>query len=305
MLLMSSSIVSPRFPLMLATWSFGQPAIAAAWPALIAGGSSIDAIEAACRCAEDDLENPTVGRGSYPDRDGNITLDAAVMLSPAKSGAVCGTRSTINPITAARRVMQNTTHKMLAGAGADLFVTEQGLGIGELNTEFSRRKWEEWKQSGGPAGPILNIEEKHHDTIGVLAIDAAGVIAAGCSTSGLAWKLPGRVGDSPIIGHGLYAKPGMGACVCTGLGEMVSGVCGAFLAVETLRRGGSPLDAVSEVLNRVSYSYELTEQSQVGLIVLHADGGFSTGSLRPGYQTAVRDQQREELLAPQLVLLSS
>jgi len=296
---------NPRFPLMLATWSFGQPAIGAAWPALIEGGSSTDAAEAACRHAEADLGNPTVGVGSYPDRDGNVTLDAAVMLSPARSGAVCAVRTATHPISVARRVMEQTSHKLLAGVGADLFAVEQGLDTGDLSSEFSTQKWTEWKAENRPAGPVLNIEEKHHDTIGVLAIDSSGTLAACCSTSGLAWKLPGRVGDSPIIGHGLYAVPGFGCCVCTGLGEMVSGICGSFLAVEVLRRGGSPLDAVEEVLGRVASSYQLTDQAQIGIIVLHADGGFSTGSLRPGYQTAFRDRGRDELLQPQIVLLGA
>jgi len=290
---------------MLATWSFGQPAIAAAWPRLSDGGSSLDAAEAACRCAEADLGNPTVGVGGYPDRDGHVTLDAAVMLSPAKSGAVCAVRSALHPISVARRVMEATPHKLLAGAGADQFASEQGLETGNLLTESSKKKWLEWKAAHKPAGPILNIEEKHHDTIGVLAVDASGALAACCSTSGLSWKLPGRVGDSPIIGHGLYAQPGVGACVCTGLGELVSGVCGSFLAVETLRHGGTPVDAVHEVLNRVANSYDLTEQAQVGVIVLHADGGFSTGSLRPGYQTAFRDGHRNEMLQPEIVLLGA
>jgi N4-(beta-N-acetylglucosaminyl)-L-asparaginase len=297
--------ISSRFPLMLATWTFGKPAIAAGWPGLVAGGTSLDAAEAACRFAEADLENPTVGVGGYPDRDGNVTLDAAVMLSPARSGAVCAVRSAIHPISVARRVMEKTKHKLLAGAGADLFAVENGLEIGDLSSESSQRKWKEWKASQQPAGPILNIEEKHHDTIGVLAIDAFGVMAGCCSTSGLAWKTPGRVGDSPIVGHGLYTVPGIGCCVCTGLGEIVAGVCGSFLAVETLRRGGTPLDAVSEVLHRVAGAYDLVPEAQVGVIVLHADGGFSTGSLRPGYQTAFRDSRRDDLLRPEIVLLGN
>jgi L-asparaginase/N4-(beta-N-acetylglucosaminyl)-L-asparaginase len=150
---------------------------------------------------------------------------------------------------------------------------------------------------------VLNIEEKHHDTISVLAIDSAGVMTACSSTSGLAWKLPGRVGDSPIIGHGLYVQPGVGGCVCTGLGELGAGICAAFVAVEVFRRGGTPIDAVSEVLDRLVKNFEITPQSQLGVIALHADGGFSTGSLRPGYQTAFRDSVRDEMLQPEVTLL--
>jgi N4-(beta-N-acetylglucosaminyl)-L-asparaginase len=289
-------------PLMLATWSFGRRSIAAGWGALAAGGTALDAGEAACRFAEADLENPTVGVGGYPDRDGHVLLDAAVMLSPAKCGGVCAVRTVPHPITLARRVMEKTSHKLIAGAGADQFAAEQGIETGPLSLESSQQRWREWKASKATSAPIANIEESH-DTIGVLSLDTAGTVAACCSTSGLSWKLPGRVGDSPLIGHGLYADPGIGACVCTGHGELVMGICGSFLAVETLRRGGTPGDAVTEVLKRIAASYALKEFDQIGVIVLAADGQFATGSLRRGFQIAVRDPNRDELLPPEVVLL--
>ena len=195
-------------PLMLATWSFGKPANHSAWETLLGGGNSLDAVETACRHAEADLDNPTVGVAGYPDRDGNVTLDAAIMLSPAKSAGVCAVRTVVHPITLARRVMEKTPHKLIAGAGADQFAMEMGLETGPLLTESTRKKWLEWKakQPAAVARPVLNIEESH-DTIGVLAIDSSGVVAGGCTTSGWAFKLPGRVGDSPIIGHSLYVEP--------------------------------------------------------------------------------------------------
>ncbi len=289
---------------MLATWSFGQPAIAAAWDRLIAGGHSIDAVEAACRQAEADVENRTVGVAGYPDRDGNISLDASIMLSPAKSGAVCAVTTVPHPITLARRVMEATPHKMLAGAGADQFAVEQGIETGPLMTEETHRQWIKWKQTQTEPvrRPVLNIEESH-DTIGVLGLDGNGVLAGGCTTSGWAYKLPGRVGDSPTVGHGMYVLPGVGCCVCTGHGELVMGICGSFVAVETLHRGGKPIDAVQEVLGRLKSNYDLSDQDQIGVIVLDAAGEFCTGSLRPGYQTAVRTAQRDELVAPEVVML--
>ncbi len=291
---------------MLATWSFGRSAIASAWGGLTEMGSALDAVEAACRHAESDEGNPTVGVAGYPDRDGDVSLDACIMLSPAKAAGVSAVRTALHPISLARRVMEKTPHKMIAGTGADLFALEQGLETGPLLTESTRQKWREWKstQPGPVNRPVLNIEESH-DTIGVLAIDAQGVLAGGCTTSGWAFKLPGRVGDSPTIGHGLYVQPGIGCCVCTGHGELVMGICGSFLAVEVLRRGGSPRDAVGEVFSRLNQAYQLTDQDQVGIVVLAADGIFSTGSLRPGYITAVRSPSRDELIAPEVVCFDS
>jgi isoaspartyl peptidase/L-asparaginase-like protein (Ntn-hydrolase superfamily) len=296
-------IVMPNHnPLMLATWSFGRRSIAAGWDALAAGGSALDAGEAACRFAETDLENPTVGVGGYPDRDGHVTLDAAVMLSPSQCGGVCGVRTAVHPITLARAVMERTPHKLIAGGGADQFAAEQDMETGPLLIESSQQKWRQWQASNKSSAPIANMEESH-DTIGVLSLDTRGTLAACCSTSGISWKLPGRVGDSPLIGQGLYAEPKIGACVCTGHGELVMGVCGSFLAVETLRRGGSPTDAITEVLKRIAGSYTLATSDQVGVIVLAADGRFSTGSLRKGFQIAVRDRQRDEVISPEVVLL--
>jgi N4-(beta-N-acetylglucosaminyl)-L-asparaginase len=294
----------PIFPVMLATWSFGRPSIAAAWDQLLAGGLALDAGEQACRFAESDPANSTVGVGGSPDRDGSVSVDAAVMISPSKCGGVCAVRSVPHPITLARGVMERTDHKLLAGSGADQFAIEQGIETGELSTESSQKSWRQWKASNASSRPIANMEE-NHDTIGVLALDRVGTIAACCSTSGLAWKLPGRVGDSPIIGQGLYADIGIGACVCTGRGELVTGICGSFLAVETLRRGGTPSDAVTEVLNRIAASYDIAEQDQVGVIVLAADGRFSTGSLRDGFRTAVRTPDRDELIPPEVVLFDN
>jgi N4-(beta-N-acetylglucosaminyl)-L-asparaginase len=295
----------PHFPLLLATWSINQAAVAAAWPGLAAGGSALDAVEETIRFAESDLSNATVGVGGLPDRDGDVSLDAAVMLSPSRTGAVCAVRRAVHPITVARRVMERTPHNLLAGEAADRFAIEQRLEIGELLTDSARRRWEDWRAKNSIAAPVANIEEQNHDTIGVLAIDSSGTLAAGCSTSGLAWKVPGRVGDSPIIGQGLYADPGVGACVCTGHGELAAGICASFLAVEMLRRGDPPAVAVRQVLERINEKYRLTPQDQIGLIVLRSDGEFSTGSLRMGFKTVVRAEERDQVLEPEVVLLSN
>jgi isoaspartyl peptidase/L-asparaginase-like protein (Ntn-hydrolase superfamily) len=300
---------SPRYPLILSTWSHGLPANRAAWPALASGGSALDAVERAAIYAEEDLSNRTVGIGGRPDASGRVSLDASIMLSPARRGGVGAVRRFAHVTSIARRVMERTPHVLLAGPDADAFAEEQGFSPVKLLTEESRADWESWRAARAKATPVANIEEKSaarardedHDTIGILAVDRAGVLAGACSTSGLAYKLPGRVGDSPIVGHGLYVDPVAGAAVATGHGELVMGVCGSFLAVESLRNGASAREAARTVIDRVAAAYELGPQDQVGIIVLEPSGHFAGASLRPGFQVAVRTLDRDELVPPDYV----
>ena len=266
-------------PILLSTWSFGQRANAAGWPYLTAATpSSLDAVEHACRASEADPHVMSVGLGGYPDRAGEVSLDAAIMRSPSQCGAVCYVRRYLHPVSIARLVMEKTPTCMLAGEGADRFAQLHGLAPADLaHRAESRAAWQKWisRARGGPlrrprrlfpagqyrgekavglsgrrGGPCCDGADSH-DTVGVLAMDAAGEFAGACSTSGTAFKVPGRVGDSPIIGHGLYVDPRVGAAVATGLGELVMGVCGTFLAVEAMRRGAAPLEAAVEVLERI------------------------------------------------------
>lgn len=314
-------------PLQLATWPIALAAVGAAWPALGAGGPAVDAVEAACRFAESDPSNHTVGVGGLPDRDGHVSLDAAIMLSPARRAGVAEVRDFAHPISLARRAMDRTPHTLIVGDGAGAFADAQRFERADLLTARARRHWERWRAQHLAAGgapdaagaPMANFEadvsfaehpvaaaadrDEHHDTIGTIALDARGTLAAACSTSGLPWKIPGRVGDSPIIGHGLYCDPGVGACVATGHGELISGICGAFLAVESLDRGASPLEAATFVLQRIADRFPLTDRDQIGLIVVDAAGRFATASLRPGYQTALGTRDGVTLLKPGRVLL--
>jgi N4-(beta-N-acetylglucosaminyl)-L-asparaginase len=302
-------------PLLLSTWSWGVRANRAAWPTLAAGGAAIDAVEIACRDAEDDPANHTVGTGGFPDASGRVSLDAAVMMSPARCAGVGCVRKIDHPISLARRVMELTPHKLLVGDDADAFALANGFQAAKLLTDDARQTWEHWKATGRRDLPMANIEEQFaerektiarqehdHDTIGVIAIDGAGTMCAGCTTSGLAYKLPGRVGDSPIIGHGLYCDPAIGAAVCTGHGELVMGVCGAFLAVESLRRGDSPAEAARIVLERFRSTYPLKTDNQVGVIVARPDGSFAGGSLIRGFRVAIRDAGRDDLIEPTVIL---
>ena len=284
-------------PIMLSTWTFGEKANQAGWPYLIGPpGSSLDAVEQACRAIEADPQVMTVGYGGYPDRSGQVTLDASIMLSPARCGAVCHVRRFMHPVSIARLVMEKSPHVMLAADGADRFAESHGMEPNDLRTGQSQAAWKKWIEEHLP-------HNKSHDTVGVLARDSAGQIAGACSTSGLPFKLPGRVGDSPILGHGLYVDPEHGAAVATGSGELMMGVCGSFLAVELIRRGASPLDAAAEVLRRIIDGYELRDEHQAALIVFSASGKWSSAALRPGYRTAVRTPTRSELVEPDRVML--
>jgi len=322
-------------PIILSTWSFGRKANAAGWPYLIGPqASSLDAVEQACRAIEADREVRSVGVGGCPDRSGEVTLDASIMLSPAECSGVCYVRHFPHPVTIARLVMEKTRLVMLAGEGAERFALRQGLEPANLLTERAKKLWQNWIarhpeahiQDEASFLPPPNLEEsdalletpdsehnppiettaedQYHDTVGVLAIDAKRQMAGACSTSGLPFKLPGRVGDSPIIGHGLYVDPRRGAAVATGMGELVMGICGSFLAVELMGRGLAPKQAAREVLQRICDSYSASRLRQVAIIALHPSGKWSAAALRSGYTTAVRTEDQDELLPPDCVLLS-
>jgi isoaspartyl peptidase/L-asparaginase-like protein (Ntn-hydrolase superfamily) len=312
-------------PILLSTWTLGQRANAAGWPHMSgAAASSLDAVEQACRAIEADPHVMSVGLGGYPDRCGEVTLDASIMLAPSRCGSVCYVRRFMHPISIARLVMEKTPHVLLAGDGADRFAKLCDLKPADLLTRQARAAWQKWLGEHPAAQrldqaaymPPVNIEEQKpndgpidpgdsaaHDTVGVLACDAAGQLAGACSTSGSAFKVPGRVGDSPIIGHGLYVDPRYGAAVATGLGELVMGVCGTFLAVEAMRRGASPAEAAVEVLERIIDSYTLREEHQVAIIAMDCQGRWSSAALRAGYHTAVRTPTRDELVEPERVML--
>lgn len=278
-------------PLVLSTWSFGVPANEAGWLALREHGA-LAAVEAVCAAADLDPAVDSAGYGGLPDQSGRMSLDGAVMLSPARFGGVCGVRRHQHPASIARLVMERTDHVLLCGEDADAFASRNGMAEAELLAPSALAAWK--KKGSGPA--------KGHDTIGAIALEEDGTIAVGCSTSGLAWKLPGRVGDSPIAGHGLYCVPGIGAAVATGTGEWISGLCATHLAVEMFRRGGSPEDAIAEVLGRADEGELIDPKHQLALIVLRADGAFATGSFRRGYRTAVRDADGARLVEVDIVM---
>jgi N4-(beta-N-acetylglucosaminyl)-L-asparaginase len=296
-------------PILLSTWKFGLSANAAGWPYALKPGGVLDALERTCISCELDLSVDSVGVGGLPDASGEVSLDGAVMLSPAKSAGVAYVRKYPHPVSIARRVMEKTAHKLLVGEGAEQFAKAEGFETANLLTDSARAKWEEWKRTGIGHDPHPNFKvdgglNPPHDTIGVLCIDAGGTIGAACSTSGRAFKLPGRVGDSPLIGHGLYCDPKGGAAVATGTGELMIGVAASFLVVERMRMGDAPLEAIAFVLDRVVESYGMiSEKDQCALIALAPDGRFASGAVRTGFQVAVTTSKRSELILPDITLL--
>ena len=268
-----------NFPIVICTWNFLN-ASAKAWEILNAGGTSLDAIEQGVKIEEDDTTNQTVGTGGRPDRDGNVTLDACIMDKEGNCGAVLAMENIANPISVARKVMEDTPHVMLAGKGAEQFAYEKGFEKVNLLTEQSRLEWLEWKKTS-EYKPIINIE--NHDTIGMLAIDQNGDIAGGCTTSGMGYKMAGRVGDSPIIGAGLFVDNQVGGATATGVGEEVVRTVGSFLIVELMRQGKSPQEACEEGVKRIMAKNEGRNDFQIGFIAINKKGETGGYCVQPGF----------------------
>ena len=280
-------------PLVISTWNFGLAANAEAWKILEKNGRALDAIEAGARVPEADPLNESVGFAGLPDRDGIVTLDACIMDEKGNAGSVCALENIMHPISVARRVMEKTPHVILVGDGALKFALEQGFKKENLGTENSRRKYKEWLKTA-EYEPKINVE--NHDTIGILAIDAAGNLSGGCTTSGLAFKMHGRVGDSPIIGAGLYVDNEIGAATSTGLGELVIRSCGSFLVVELMRQGKSPQKACEEVVHRIVEKNKNTiKDIQVGFLAINKKGEIGAYSVQKGFQYALHTNDIEKV----------
>ncbi|HYG17600.1 MAG TPA: N(4)-(beta-N-acetylglucosaminyl)-L-asparaginase, partial [Ohtaekwangia sp.] len=219
-------------PIVLSTWDFGLQANVEAWKILSAGGRALDAVEAGARVPEADPKETSVGLGGLPDRDGNVTLDACIMDEHGNCGSVAYLQHIVHPISVARLVMEKTPHVMLAGEGALKFALANGFKKEKLLTAESEKAWKIWLKKG-EYKPVVNIE--NHDTIGIIALDAKGNLSGACTTSGMAYKMHGRIGDSPVIGAGLYVDNEVGAATATGMGEEVIRIVGCHLVVELMR----------------------------------------------------------------------
>ncbi|MBE8714735.1 N(4)-(beta-N-acetylglucosaminyl)-L-asparaginase [Sphingobacterium hungaricum] len=295
-------------PIVISTWDFGIAANKEAWKVLSANGRALDAVEQGVKVAEADLNNPTVGKGGYPDRDGFVTLDACIMDEFGNCGSVAFLQNIAHPISVARMVMEKTPHVMLVGDGALQFALQNGFSEDNLLIPSSEKAWKEWLKEKNYK-PVMNIENKsfsterlpgnqyNHDTIGMLALDAAGNLSGACTTSGMAFKMHGRVGDSPIIGAGLYVDNEIGGATSTGVGEEVIRTVGSFLVVELMRQGYSPEAACKEAVNRIiKKKPETAKEIQVGFLALNKNGEYGSYALQKGFSYALCNSEKQDLL---------
>jgi N4-(beta-N-acetylglucosaminyl)-L-asparaginase len=289
--------------LIVSTWDFGAAANDAAFTAMKAGGTLLDAVEAGAKVPEADPNNHSVGYSGYPDRDGHVTLDAVIMDDAGGVGAVAALENTTHAISVARRVMEKTPHTLLVGEGATRFARDQGFPQEKLLTPEAEQAWRDWLKTA-KYQPVANSEtgtygtQRHvtpggaldHDTIGLLARDTGGRMAGACTTSGMAFKMRGRVGDSPQVGAGLYVERGVGGATSTGVGEEVTRVSGSARVVASLRAGLSPQRACEEVVRHIAkLRGDAIKGVQVGFLALDPRGNVGAFCLLPGFTYAVTD----------------
>jgi N4-(beta-N-acetylglucosaminyl)-L-asparaginase len=296
-------------PIVISTWDFGRFANADAWKILEKGGRALDAVEAGVQVAEADELNQSVGYGGLPDRDGNVTLDACIMDEFYNCGSVMALEHIKHPISVARMVMEKTPHVILVGDGALKFALANGFKKENLLTESSEKAWKEWLKTA-KYEPVQNIENKsynkdggkmpggidNHDTIGMVALDANNNLGGACTTSGMAFKMRGRVGDSPVIGAGLYVDNEIGAATATGVGEEVIRIVGSYLIVELMRQGMSPEAACKEGVSRIiKRNPEKSKGIQVGFLALNKKGEYGAYALQKGFTFSVKSGSEEKV----------
>lgn len=292
-----------NMPLVISTWDAGIPANAAAWQVLRNGGRALDAVEQGVMVTEAS-QSCCVGLGANPDRDGHVTLDASIMDEHGNCGSVAFLERIKHPISVARRVMEKTPHVMLVGSGAQQFAVSEGFPLeDEKLSEDAQRAYDEWLKKS-QYKPKINIENTkgqnsfapnkldngswNHDTIGMLAIDAKGNLSGSCTTSGMGFKMRGRLGDSPIIGAGLFVDNEVGAAVATGLGEEVIKICGTHLIVELMRQGLQPEDACKKAVERIiKRNGEKIKDIQVAFLALNKKGVHGSYCVQKGFNYAV------------------
>ncbi|UJH90824.1 N(4)-(beta-N-acetylglucosaminyl)-L-asparaginase [Antarcticibacterium sp. 1MA-6-2] len=274
-----SPMTKSSFPITIATWNFANASLKAG-EMMAQGATALDAVEQGVMVEEANLKNTTVGKGGAPDREGNVTLDACIMAPDGNAGSVVYLKNNTHAVSVARKVMEETPHVMLAGEGADQFAREMGFEKEDLLTEDSERAYKEWLKKK-EYKPIINIE--NHDTIGMLCIDQNGDIVSACTTSGLSYKMNGRVGDSPIIGSGLFLDNEVGGAVATGLGEAIMKNVSSFLVVELMRNGKSPQEACEIAIQRIIARSPDFKDFQAALIAINKKGEVGSYCIQKGF----------------------
>lgn len=304
--LKASAPSSNNFPLVVSTWAPNVKANKAAWEVLSNGGRALDAVEKGVMVTEADPTDTSVGYGGLPDRDGRVTLDACIMDELGGCGSVMCLENIMHPISVARLVMEKTPHVVLVGEGAYAFALQNGFKKENLLTSSSENIWKEWLKSSkyDPMDTMKHMKEKrapgsidNHDTIGMIAMDKFGNLSGACTTSGMAFKMHGRVGDSPIIGAGLYVDNEVGAATSTGVGEEVIRICGSHTVVEAMRYGKSPKEACKLAVERM---YRLRKDKikdmQIGFIAVSKEGEIGAFALRDGFNFAYRQGEGKDVV---------
>ena len=286
-----TSATEQVIPMVISTWD-NRAANQAAWKVLQADGRAVDAVEQGVRVPEGNPDDTSVGYGGLPDRDGHVTLDACIMDETGNCGSVCFLEHIKHPISVARKVMDDTPHVILSGQGALDFALANGFKKENLLTQKAKKRYEAWKVESKYA-PVINSER--HDTIGMLAIDKKGNISGACTTSGLAFKMHGRVGDSPIIGAGLYVDNEVGGATATGMGELVLKTLGSFLVVELMRHGHTPQEACEAAVRRIVKKLDY-KKFQIGYIAVNKKGEVGAYCIQPGFNYALYQNDKSSLV---------
>lgn len=305
-------------PIVISTWDSGMAVNAEAWKILSAKGSALDAVEAGAIHIENEI-NCCVGLGGYPDRDGIVTLDSCIMDEHANIGAVAGLERIKHPVSVARKVMEKTPHVILVGAGAQQFAVENGfvLESGELSND-AKKAYTEWLKKS-EYKPVINIENKkgngpfapnffedgtaNHDTMGLVAMDMNGNLSGAVTTSGMAFKLHGRVGDSPIIGAGLFVDNEVGAATSSGTGEEVIRICGTHLVVEFMRLGYSPEMSCKKAVERIVKRDKAKAKTlQVGFLAMNKKGQYGAYAIQKGFVFSVKSNKENQIHPSKYIL---
>ena len=306
-------------PIVISTWDAGLAANKGAWEVLGKGGRALDAVEKGVMVTESEI-SCCVGLGANPDRDGFVTLDACIMDEFSNCGSVAFLERIKHPISVARRVMEKTPHVMLVGSGAQQFAVAEGFPLEEQKLSPSAEKsYENWLKKSEYKPPAVNIENKkghgpfaptkledgewNHDTIGMVAMDTNGNLSGSCTTSGAGFKMRGRLGDSPIIGAGLFVDNEVGACTATGQGEDVIRVAGSHSVIELMRQGLSPEAACKKIIERiVKIKGEKAKDIQVAFLALNKKGQHGAYAIHKGFKYAIKTKDMETLITAKYMI---